>query len=252
MQRRPLRSSRLTRPTQPPCCGRGAGRCCPPQVRVGVVGAALRHVGKGRGVPALSLGAGLLHPLHLTSMPAALPLPRCLLLLPPLPLLATPPPAELVPGDIVEVGVGGKVPADTRVIELLSTTLRIDQVGGWPVGWPAGWVAGWVSGKWQCRVADWCALPACTQSNHPPQPPTTTCPSCLPACCFPCCPLLPAVHSDRGERQRGQEHRPRAGSQGCGAGQDLHAVQRDSGDGGAGARRGGGHRRRHRHRQDQV
>ena len=80
------------------------------------------------------------------------------------------------------------MPADTRVIELLSTTLRIDQVGGWPVGWPAGWVAGWVSGKWQCRVADWCALPACTQSNHPPQTPTTTCPSCLPACCFPCCP----------------------------------------------------------------
>lgn len=37
------------------------------------------------------------------------------------------PAAELVPGDVVEVAVGGKVPADTRVVELLSTTLRIDQ-----------------------------------------------------------------------------------------------------------------------------
>jgi magnesium-transporting ATPase (P-type) len=36
--------------------------------------------------------------------------------------------AELVPGDLVEVGVGGKVPADTRVVQLLSSTLRIDQV----------------------------------------------------------------------------------------------------------------------------
>lgn len=35
--------------------------------------------------------------------------------------------AELVPGDLVEVGVGGKVPADTRVAQLLSSTLRIDQ-----------------------------------------------------------------------------------------------------------------------------
>ncbi|KAL4420461.1 hypothetical protein ABPG75_010117 [Micractinium tetrahymenae] len=40
------------------------------------------------------------------------------------------PAAELVPGDFVEVGVGGKVPADTRVVELLSTTLRIDQARG--------------------------------------------------------------------------------------------------------------------------
>lgn len=35
--------------------------------------------------------------------------------------------AELVPGDLIEVGVGGKVPADVRVTQLLSTTLRIDQ-----------------------------------------------------------------------------------------------------------------------------
>eukprot|EP00887_Chlorella_sp_A99_P004497 scaffold34.g4497.t1 len=37
------------------------------------------------------------------------------------------PAAELVPGDVLEVGVGGKVPADVRVAELLSSTLRIDQ-----------------------------------------------------------------------------------------------------------------------------
>ncbi|PSC71819.1 calcium-transporting ATPase endoplasmic reticulum-type [Micractinium conductrix] len=37
------------------------------------------------------------------------------------------PATELVPGDVVEVGVGGKVPADVRVTELMSTTLRIDQ-----------------------------------------------------------------------------------------------------------------------------
>jgi Ca2+ transporting ATPase len=34
---------------------------------------------------------------------------------------------EIVPGDIVEVSVGDKVPADIRIIQVLSTTLRIDQ-----------------------------------------------------------------------------------------------------------------------------
>lgn len=38
------------------------------------------------------------------------------------------PAGELVPGDVVEVTVGGKVPADMRVIALLTTSLRVDQV----------------------------------------------------------------------------------------------------------------------------
>merc|ERR1711993_54381 len=34
---------------------------------------------------------------------------------------------EIVPGDIVEISVGDKIPADIRIIQILSTTLRIDQ-----------------------------------------------------------------------------------------------------------------------------
>nr|CAG4651582.1 EOG090X00V6 [Triops cancriformis] len=34
---------------------------------------------------------------------------------------------EIVPGDIVEVSVGDKIPADIRLIKILSTTIRIDQ-----------------------------------------------------------------------------------------------------------------------------
>lgn len=35
--------------------------------------------------------------------------------------------SELVPGDIVEVAVGSKVPADCRIITLKSTAFRVDQ-----------------------------------------------------------------------------------------------------------------------------
>lgn len=34
---------------------------------------------------------------------------------------------EIVPGDIVEVSVGDKIPADIRLTKIYSTTLRIDQ-----------------------------------------------------------------------------------------------------------------------------
>jgi len=34
---------------------------------------------------------------------------------------------DIVPGDIVEVSVGDKIPADIRIIQIMSTTLRIDQ-----------------------------------------------------------------------------------------------------------------------------
>jgi Ca2+ transporting ATPase len=34
---------------------------------------------------------------------------------------------EIVPGDIVEVSVGDKIPADIRIMHIMSTTLRIDQ-----------------------------------------------------------------------------------------------------------------------------
>lgn len=37
------------------------------------------------------------------------------------------PAAELVPGDVVEISVGAKVPADIRILQLLSSEVRVDQ-----------------------------------------------------------------------------------------------------------------------------
>jgi len=34
---------------------------------------------------------------------------------------------EIVPGDLVEISVGDKIPADIRITKIFSTTLRIDQ-----------------------------------------------------------------------------------------------------------------------------
>lgn len=34
---------------------------------------------------------------------------------------------EIVPGDLVEVSVGDKIPADIRLVKIFSTTIRIDQ-----------------------------------------------------------------------------------------------------------------------------
>lgn len=38
------------------------------------------------------------------------------------------PATELVPGDVIEVSVGAKIPADARVMIIRSTILRVDQV----------------------------------------------------------------------------------------------------------------------------
>lgn len=57
------------------------------------------------------------------------------------------PASELVPGDVVEVAVGAKVPADIRVCALLSTSVRADQARSLSLAagefWCVG-VSGWV------------------------------------------------------------------------------------------------------------
>ena len=40
------------------------------------------------------------------------------------------PACDLVPGDIVDIAVGAKVPADMRVLEIHSSTFRVDQARG--------------------------------------------------------------------------------------------------------------------------
>ena len=35
--------------------------------------------------------------------------------------------SELVPGDIIDVAVGDKIPADSRLLKIYSTTFRVDQ-----------------------------------------------------------------------------------------------------------------------------
>jgi len=35
--------------------------------------------------------------------------------------------SELVPGDLIRVSAGARIPADARLVALLSTTLRLDQ-----------------------------------------------------------------------------------------------------------------------------
>ena len=42
------------------------------------------------------------------------------------------PACDLVPGDIVDIAVGAKVPADMRVLEIHSSTFRADQACGLP------------------------------------------------------------------------------------------------------------------------
>jgi P-type Ca2+ transporter type 2A len=35
--------------------------------------------------------------------------------------------SELVPGDIIEIAVGDKIPADSRLLKIYSSTFRVDQ-----------------------------------------------------------------------------------------------------------------------------
>jgi hypothetical protein len=129
------------RPMWQPCCGTGDGPYCQRRVRHPPAWTLPRRC-NGRAVNRCIACRLPAFPPRRCGMPSVF--------LPPPPLTggscSAAASAELVPGDLVEVGVGGKVPADARVMELLSSTLRIDQVGWWVGGWLCMqvWVGGWM------------------------------------------------------------------------------------------------------------
>lgn len=145
------------------------------------------------------------------------------------------PSRELVPGDMVELHVGDRVPADIRVCSLRTATVRLEQAsltGARPVGGGGGSVApGWTSRLHVHRSVEHCGaiLPGCTCAPTPrPYPPRLRARPPAPACTptnLPDLPPLPPplmVH-----RRVGGGHEVHGGhAQGRlrAAGQGEHAV----------------------------